>query len=151
MLVGSTTINASELDVDSLQQKIYSTIESVSPAVVLVRQRSGSFSGVIVSKEGHVLSAGHAVSPGGRYKVILPDGRQFDARGKGSNPQADCALLQITSEVDDLPYVQMGESGSLVRNQPCLSISFPGGQGNSGVPVVRFGRIVQTGQRGRIS
>lgn len=148
LLVGSTAASAAEFDVGSLQQRIYSTIESVQPAVVSIGQRGGSFSGVIVSKEGHVLSAGHAVRPGSRYRVFLPDGRQLSARGKGSNPQADCALLQITSVVDDLPYVQMGESASLVRNQPCLSLSFPGGQKARGVPVVRFGRIVQTG-RGR--
>lgn len=148
VLVGSTTVNAADFDVESLQQRIYSTIESVKPAVVSIGQRGGSFSGVIVSKDGQILSAGHAVRPGGRYQVFLPDGRQLSARGKGSNPQADCALLQITTEVEGLPYVQMGESKSLVRNQPCLSISFPGGQKARGVPVVRFGRLVQTG-RGR--
>lgn len=146
LAAGSTAANASEFDVDSLQQSVYSTIERVQPAVVSIGQRGGSFSGVIVSKDGHVLSAGHAVRPGGRYRIFLPDGRQLTARGKGSNPQADCALLQITSDVDDLPCVEMGESASLVRNQPCLSISFPGGQKASGVPVIRFGRIVQTGR-----
>lgn len=148
ILVSSTVANAAEFDVDSLQQRVYSTIKNVQPAVVSIGQRGGSFSGVIVSKAGHVLSAGHTVRPGGRYRIFLSDGRQLSARGKGSNPQADCALLQITSDVDDLPFVQMGESASLVRNQPCLSISFPAGQRARGVPVVRFGRIVQTG-RGR--
>ena len=139
--------NAAEFDIDSLQKRIYTTIESVKPAVVSIGRR-GSFSGVIVSKDGHILSAGHAVRPGSRYSILLPDGRRFSARGKGSNPQADCALLKITSPVADLPFVQMGESKSLVRNQPCLSISFPGGQGTRGIPVVRFGRVVRT-SRGR--
>lgn len=143
VFVGSTAVNAAEFDIDALQKRIYTTIEAVKPAVVSIG-RGGSFSGVIVSKDGHILSAGHAVRPGGRYQVLLPDGRQLSARGKGSNPQADCALLQITTKVDDLPYVQMGESKWLVRNQPCLSISFPGGQGTRGVPVVRFGRVVRT-------
>lgn len=145
VLVSSTTASAAEFDVESLQRQIYSTIKSAQPAVVSIGQRGSAFSGVIVSKDGHVLSAGHAVRPGTRYQVSLPDGRRFSAIGKGSNSQADCALLRITTEVDDLPYVQMGESASLVRNQPCLSISFPGGQRARGVPVVRFGRIVQTG------
>ena len=133
-----------DLDAKNLQSRIFSTIELVQPAVVSLGQRGGSFSGVIVSKEGHVLSAGHAVRPGSRYQVTLPDGRQLTAVGKGSNPRVDCALLKITGDVDDLPFVEMGESKSLVRNQPCLSISFPGGQGTRGVPFVRFGRIVGT-------
>ena len=136
---------AEDFDIASLQKEIYSTIESVRPAVVSLGR--GSFSGVIVSKEGHILSAAHAVRPGGRYPVLLPDGRRFTAIGKGSNPQVDCALLKLTKKVDDLPFVQMGESASLVINQPCLSLSFPGGQGTRGVPTVRFGRIVRSNSR----
>ena len=140
----TNAIACADFDIQDLQRRIYSTIKAVKPAVVSVGQRGGTFSGVIVSQEGHVLSVGHAVSPGGRYQITLPDGRRLPARGKGSNPRADCALLQITSKVDDLPFVEMGESKALVRNQPCLSISFPGGQGTRGVPLVRFGRIVRT-------
>ena len=145
----SATGNAQDFDVDSLQERIYKTIDAVKPAVVSIGQRGGSFSGVIVSKEGHILSAGHAVRPGERYRVSLPDGRRFAARGKGSNSQADCALLQITDQVDDLPYIPMGESKSLVDNQPCLSLSFPGGQRPRVVPVVRFGHVVSSGRNRR--
>ena len=143
-------LHASDFEVSHLQDRILTTIDSVQPAVVSVRQRGGMFSGVIISKEGHILSAGHAVSPGATYQVWLPDGRRFSARGKGSNPRADCALLKITSEFKELPYVRMGDSSGLVRNQPCLSISFPGGQGTRGVPVVRFGRVVQAGRGNRM-
>ena len=132
-----------------LQKKIYSTIDDVTPAVVSIslrgRRQLGGFSGVIVSKDGHVLSAGHAVRPGGKYEVLLPDGRSFNAVGKGSNGVADCALLQITSDFEDLPYAQMGESKSLVKNQPCLSISYPSGQRARLAPVVRFGHLVRDG------
>ena len=96
VLVSSTALSAAEFDVDSLQDKIYSTIESVQPAVVSLGRRGTAFSGVIVSKEGHILSAGHAVRPGERYRVLLPDGRRLVALGKGSNPQVDCALLKLS-------------------------------------------------------
>ena len=139
--------NDSDFDIKPLQEQILKTIELVRPAVVAIRGQGAMFSGVIVSKEGHILSAGHAVQPGRRYRVILPDGRQLRARGKGSNPQTDCALLKITSDDEDLPFVRMGDSEPLVRNQPCLSLSFPGGQGTRGVPVVRFGRVVRNGIR----
>lgn len=142
--------HSEDFEIDDLQEKILKTIESVQSAVVSVRQRGGMFSGVIVSGEGHVLSAGHAVKPGAKYQVLLPDGRRLEAVGKGSNPKADCALLRITSDYEDLPFVRMGDSQDLVRNQPCLSISFPGGQGTRGVPVVRFGRVVQTGNARRM-
>jgi len=136
---------AADFDVAQLQTEILETIDAVQPAVVMIRGAGSSFSGVIVSPDGHVLSAGHAVRPGQRYQVTLPDGRRFSARGKGSNPRADCALVQITQKVDRLPFAPMGDSSSLVANQPCVGISYPGGQGTGKVPAIRFGRIVREG------
>ena len=148
-LISSTTLTATELDVPALQKKIYSTIESVTPAIVSISipglGPETSFSGVIVSKEGHILSAAHAVESGKEYKILLPDGRKFSAQGKGANLIADCAMMRITDEFVELPYVQMGESKSLVKNQPCLSISYPVGQRADLSPVVRFGRLVRGG------
>lgn len=147
VLVGwcQTESAKAEFDVNALQERIHSTIESVQPAVVSIRQQGGLFSGVIVSGTGTILSAGHAVDPGKRYQVFLPDGRRFTAVGKGTNPRADCALLQITDKVEDLPFVRIGDSSTVVVNQPCLSLSFPGGQGNEKEPRVRFGRVVSVG------
>jgi len=147
VLISSTTLTAAEFDVPTLQKKIYSTIESVTPSIVSISipglGPETSFSGVIVSKDGHILSAAHAAEPGEDYKILLPDGRKFSARGKGSNLTADCAMLRITDDFEDLPYVQMGESKSLVKNQPCLSISYPVSQPAELALVVRFGRIVR--------
>ena len=147
VLVGwcQTESAKAEFDVNALQERIHSTIESVQPAVVSIRQQGGLFSGVIVSGAGTILPAGHAVDPGKRYQVFLPDGRRFTAVGKGTNPRADCALLQITDKVEDLPFVRIGDSSTVVVNQPCLSLSFPGGQGNDKEPRVRFGRVVSVG------
>ena len=147
VLGGSITAWA-EFDATELQTNIQETINSVQPAVVAIRGSRSAFSGVIVSADGHVLSAGHAVRPGSRYQVILPDGRSFRARGKGSNPRADCALVQITGEVKNLPFVQIGDSSNLVPNQPCIGISFPGGQGTREQPAVRFGRVVRKARSG---
>ena len=149
LLIGSTTLNAKEFNVPALQKKIYSTIESVTPAIVSISipglGEETSFSGVLVSPNGHILSVAHAAYTAEEYKILLPDGRKFNARGKGSNLIADCSMLRITDEFEDLPYVQMGESKSLVKNQPCLSISYPVGQRASLTPVVRFGRLVRGG------
>ena len=137
-----------DFDANELQTRIHETIEMVQPAVVAIRGNRSAFSGVIVSADGHVLSAGHAVKPGSRYQVILPDGRRFRAQGKGSNRKADCALVQITEKFSDLPFVQIGDSSNLVANQPCIGISFPGGQGTQEQPAVRFGRIVRNARPG---
>ena len=99
-LISSTTLHATELDVPALQKKIYSTIESVSPAVVSISipglGEETSFSGVLVSKDGQILSVAHAAETGEEYKILLPDGRKFNARGIGSNPVADLSLIHIS-------------------------------------------------------
>ena len=49
--------NDSDFDIKPLQEQMLKTIELVRPAVVAIRGQGAMFSGVIVSKEGHILSA----------------------------------------------------------------------------------------------
>lgn len=56
-----------------------------------------------------------------------------------------CFTKENLFDFEDLPYAQMGESKSLVKNQPCLSISYPSGQRARLAPVVRFGHLVRDG------
>lgn len=130
-------------DLLSLQREVLQTIERVRPAVVEISGRGSGFSGVIVSAEGHVLSVAHAVTPGTPYRVTLPDGRRLRGVGRGANPRADAALIMIEDPPADLPFVSMGDSSTLVANQPCLGLSFPGGPKAGTEPVIRFGRIVR--------
>ena len=143
---GQGGLAAEGFDLPQLQATILETIDRVQPAVVLITGRGSSFSGVIVSREGHVLSVAHAVEPGARYRVILPDGRRLRGTGKGANPRADAALIQLSDVPDDLPFVPMGSSAALAANQPCIGLSYPGGQRADREPIVRFGRIVGNGR-----
>lgn len=144
MLLHPSLAAGGDFDLPSLQREVLETIDRVRPAVVNITGRGSGFSGVIVSAEGHVLSAGHAVSPGVRYRLTLPDGRQLRGIGKGSNPRVDAALILISDPPADLPYVSMGDSASLVTNQPCFGLSYPGGPKASNEPVARFGRVVRS-------
>ena len=130
-----------ELDVDQLQAKIYKAIEKVMPAVVAINDRGTIFSGVIVSKQGHVLSAGHAVRPNRKYTVLLADGRRFQTRGLGANTRVDMAMLKIQT-TGNLPFAEMGHSSYVVSDQPCVGISHPGLFDSNRGAVVRFGHIL---------
>ena len=114
-----------KLNVSELQAKIYSAIKKAMPAVVAIGDRGEIFSGVIVSKDGIILSAGHAVRPNRTFNVVLADGRQVRAKGLGSNQRVDIAMLKIITE-GTYPVCEMGQSSALVRNQPCIGISHPG-------------------------
>lgn len=145
LLVAPSVLRGDDFSLEILQESIQKTIERVRPAVVSIRGLGSAFSGVIVSADGHVLSAAHAVTPGGKYQVFLPSGKRLRAVGKGANSRSDAAMLMITRPSDDLPYVSMGDSASLVTDQPVLGLSFPGGQKAGSEPVIRFGRVINTG------
>ena len=140
----SSNLRGQEFNLSELQTKVQDVIEKVRPAVVRISGGGSVFSGVIVSPEGHVLSAAHAVRPGARYQITLPSGKRLRGTGKGSNSRTDAALILISQPGDDLVHAPMGESSSLVRNQPVLGISFPGGQKAGSEPVIRFGHLVST-------
>jgi len=151
LLATSQSVAGEDFDAESLQQDVIETIEKVRPAVVSIRGRGSIFSGVIVSPDGHILSAAHAVSPGRRYQVTFSDGRRSIGIGKGSNPRTDCALIQLNDPGDNLPHVPMGDSSSVAVNQPCLGLSYPGGQKAGSESIIRFGRIIRktNGRSGR--
>ena len=136
-----SVVRSDELDVDKLQTKIYRAIDKVLPAVVAINDRGVIFSGVIVSKQGHVLSAGHAVRPNRSYTVMLADGRQFRSKGLGSNVRVDMAMLKIQTQ-QELPFAQLGHSTYVVTNQPCVGISHPGLFNANRGAVIRFGHIL---------
>ncbi|MDT3405312.1 S1C family serine protease [Mucilaginibacter terrae] len=106
---------------------------------------SAQFSGVVVSKDGVILSAAHVVMPDKTYKVMFPDGRECVAKGLGriTIPPTfmlpDAAMLKITRK-GAWPFAEMGWSSILKVNTPCISIAYPESQ-EQRKPMVRFGRI----------
>lgn len=136
----SPLVNANELDVKKLQAKIYSAVNKALPAAVAISDRGNIFSGVIVSNDGIVLSAGHAVRSNRGYTVMLADGRRLRAIGLGVNERVDMAMLRIL-KADNLPVAEMGHSSAVVANQPCISISYPGMYDSKRGAVIRFGYV----------
>jgi serine protease Do len=106
---------------------------------------SAQFSGVVVSKDGVILSAAHVVMPGKTYKVMFADGHECVARGLGriTIPPTfmlpDAAMLKITDK-GTWPFAEMGWSSSLTVNTPCISIAYPESL-EQRKPTVRFGHI----------
>lgn len=132
--------DANELDLKQLQTKIYSAVNKALPAAVAISDRGNIFSGVIVSNDGIVLTAGHAVRSNRGYTVMLPDGRRLRAIGLGVNERVDMAMLRIL-KADNLPVAEMGHSSAVVSNQPCISISYPGTYDSKRGAVIRFGYV----------
>ena len=82
-------------------------------------------SGVIVSKEGHILTNNHVVAGNTGIAVRLTDGRQVAARLIGADQRTDIAVLQIQAgKVTPLP---LGDSDQVHVGQVVLAIGNPYG------------------------
>jgi len=86
-------------------------------------------SGVIVSKQGHILTNVHVVENADELLVSLHDGRQFTAQVLEMVPTWDLALLQIAGEVpSDLPTAVMAaEDTRLYIGEWAIAIGSPFG------------------------
>src|SRR5919199_5743949 len=92
-------------------------IERAHESVVQVHSRGrGAGAGVIWDEDGLVLTNHHVVSGGRRdasVRVVLRDGRAFDAEVVKRDRNLDLALLRIIGAPRDLPAAPAGDSDAL--------------------------------------
>jgi serine protease Do len=117
------------------------------------KQRSGG-SGVIVDKEGYILTNNHVVEGTDKVKVRLIDGREFTATVKGQDSRTDLAVLYIKAK--DLPVATLGDSDKLEVGEWAIAIGSPFGlehtvtvgvisaKGRSGLGTGTYEDFVQT-------
>jgi serine protease DegQ len=86
----------------------------------------GLGSGVIIDAEkGYVVTNNHVVDNADNITVKLTDGREFEAKKLGSDPQSDIALLQIEGE--DLRALSLSDSDDLRVGDFAIAIGNPFG------------------------
>ncbi len=153
LFTGPGFLYGQKFDRVKLEETIHKAVEKAYAASVRMwgfdavkqMQTSGQFSGVVVSAEGHILTAAHVTIPGNTYKVMFPDGTTYIARGLGEIELAgnrsvpDVAMMKIMGDFKG-PYAEMGWSSSLKKDEPCISIAYPESL-NQPLPAVRLGRI----------
>ncbi len=109
--------------------------------------QAGSGSGVILDESGHIITNHHVVEVGDAARVVLSDGRVYEAELIGSDPLTDLAVLQIPTT--DLVPIALGSTDDLVVGSPAIAIGSPlgleGGPSLSVGVVSALGREVQTG------
>ena len=90
--------------------------------------QSGLGSGMIIDKQGHVLTNYHVVSDVDEIKVQLADNRTFEAEVVSSDPQTDVAVIRMKGSVpDDLPAVEFGDSDAIEVGNLVMAIGAPFG------------------------
>lgn len=130
-------------DLLAIQHEVQSVVNAVLPATVGIRVESSQGSGVIVSSDGFVLTAGHVIGrPGLKASIILSDGMVVQAKTLGVYETADIGLLKIDGD-GPWPSVERGRSSELTAGTWCVAVGHPLGYQEGRPPVVRVGRVLR--------
>jgi serine protease DegQ len=80
-------------------------------------------SGVVATPDGYILTNNHVVQAADEIAVALADGRQFDAKLVGADPESDLAVLKV--EATGLPVITFGRDDALKVGDVVLAIGNP--------------------------
>lgn len=137
-------------DFRAIQARVEAVVQHVLPAVVAVSIREGpeveQGSGVIVSKDGYILTAGHVSgTPKTSIRVIMSNNHAVDGFALGADTQIDSGMIKIDTQKypADYPSVPLGDSSHLRAGQWVIALGHPGGYQPGRPPVVRIGRVLK--------
>ena len=112
--------------------------EAINKAVVVVRTESsapapkggwtsadGLGSGVLVSRDGLVMTASHVVQTADRIEVLFSDGQTSPARVVSSLTRADVALLQLENPPKGIEPARLGNSSLAHVGDPVFVVGAP--------------------------
>lgn len=127
-------------------QKIETAIQTVAAqnvdACVAIFDGSGIGSGVIVSPDGLILTAGHVMSTDlDEYEVYFSDGKSAMAKRLGRNLDIDSGMIKLQGR-NDWPHVKIGNSDDMNKGDWVVSLGHSGGFELGRKPPVRSGRLL---------
>lgn len=88
-------------------------------------------SGVIIGKDGIIVTNNHVIEGADEVKVVLSDRREFSARIIGRDKRTDIAVLKIDAEGEELPFLRLSDSDQLEIGDLVLAIGNPFGVGQT--------------------
>ena len=88
-------------------------------------RQQGLGSGVIVSKDGYILTNYHVVAGANEIEVKTTDKRSFKADVVGTDSLADVAVIKIREKVKDLPVAYLGNSDKLRPGDWAIAVGNP--------------------------
>src|SRR3989339_62417 len=88
-------------------------------------KQQGLGSGVIVSKDGYILTNNHVVEGADEITISLPGNKDIEADIIGTDTLADVAVLKLKESVKDLPVAALGNSDSVEVGEWVLAIGNP--------------------------
>jgi serine protease Do len=88
------------------------------------QERVGVGTGMIIDKQGHIVSNHHVVGGASKIVVTLSDGTQYDATVVGTDPKTDLGVIKISAKTA-LPFVTFADSDQVQVGQWVVAIGQP--------------------------
>lgn len=106
------------------------------------RRGGGEGSGVIVTRDGYILTNNHVIEGATEVTVTLHDRRELPAKVIGGDPRTDVAVIKV--DASDLPVLPISDSAKVQVGDVALAMGNPFGIGQT----VTMGIISATGRGG---
>lgn len=87
------------------------------------REKKGSGSGVIISKDGYIVTNNHVVDEADELLVILSNNKSYKGKVVGTDPSSDLAVVKI--DATNLPTLTFANSDNVRLGQWVLAIGYP--------------------------
>lgn len=153
---GNLTVSKQEADIASLTERVSPSVVSIissAPDSGRSSMYQAAGTGMIVSKDGYVLTNKHVVNGARAVTIVTSTGTTYkDVSVTGTDPLNDIAFLKIPN-VSNLPTVELGDSKTVRVGQQVVAIGNALGQYNNTVTsgiISGLGRPVQAGdEQGR--
>ncbi|MEU6341192.1 trypsin-like peptidase domain-containing protein [Streptomyces sp. NPDC046977] len=134
---GSTTISVAgnPKDLSRAADSVAGIARQSLPSVVTIEasgsQESGTGTGFVYDKEGHILTNNHVVAPaadGGKLTATFSNGKKYDAEVVGRAQGYDVAVIKLTGvSPDQLTPLAVGDSEKVAVGDSTIAIGAPFG------------------------
>ncbi|MEP4079329.1 S1C family serine protease [Haloferula sp.] len=130
-------------DLEVIQKHLTQVLPKARKATVCIDLGEGSGSGVVISKDGLILTAAHVTGGVGKeFTVVFEDGRKVTAESLGLNSETDAAMARILDD-GTYPFVPYDRNSSTRLGDWVFSLGHSGGFDKDRGSVVRIGRLVR--------
>ncbi len=131
---GNKTTTAQEATIDKVIAKASPSVVSVLTKINVsnyfygTSTEEGAGSGIIVSKDGIILTNKHVINDASTVSVVLADGTTYsDVKVVATDPLNDIAFLKIP-DASNLPVAEIGDSSTVRVGQQVIAIGNSLGQ-----------------------
>jgi serine protease Do len=134
-------------DLKEIQKQTRAVYQNVLPTVVGLQVGRAAGSGVIVSKDGLILTAGHvSTEPGTKVTILMHDGKRYNGVALGRSTDIDSGMIRITDKVE-LPFAKMAKMSDIKVSDWCIALGHPGGVKEGRSAVLRVGKLLRVNDR----